>query len=336
MNTQKFRAGKCAPYFLCIALLFPSAMLHAQGGRGGISGLVSDTSGAVVPGAKVTAKDAATGDSLSTVSTAAGLYSFVSLAPGKYEVSASATGFDTVVQQNVNVTLDQVSTVNLALKVGAVNQVVTVTDTTELVDTSNSTVGQLISSETIDRVPLLTRNVYDLIQLSAGVTPANGTPNSSSSFAIQNISSGRPGVDVSSYTVNGAVEGSVYYMIDGSPLGIAENNAAAIIPAMDLPEDDVDEVRVETQNTPASYQSGGAGVISVATKSGGDTFHGDAFGVFRPDVLAANEWFNKQGQLTSGQANATPAFHRYQEGGAIGGPIVHRKLFFFGDYEATQ
>ena len=113
----------------------------------------------------------------------------------------------------------------------------------------------------------------------------------------RNISSGRPGVDVSSYTVNGAIVGSVYYMVDGSPVGIAENNAAVIIPALEIPEDGVDEVRVETQNTPASYQSGGAGVISLATKSGGNHFHGDGFVVVRPDVLAANEYFNKQSQL---------------------------------------
>ena len=179
---------------------------------------------------------------------------------------------------------------------GGVNEVVTVTESSSLVDTSNSTVGQLISSETIDRVPLLTRNVFDLVQLSAGVTPANGAPNSSSSFAIENISSGRPGVDVSSYTINGAIVGSVYYMVDGSPLGIAENNVAAIIPALDIPEDGVEETRVETQNTPASYQSGGAGVISLVTKSGTNQWHGDAFGVFRPNVLAANEYFNKQSQ----------------------------------------
>lgn len=337
MRTQKNRQF-LQTWFLCALILSFSIAAWAQGGRGGISGLVSDTSGAVIPNATVTLTDTATGNKLATTSSGAGLYSFVSLAPGTYEITATAQGFDTIVQKNVKVTVDQVTTVNLALKVGSVSEVVTVIETSALMDTSNSTVGQLISSETIDRVPLLTRNVYDLIQLSAGVTPANGTPNSSSSFAIQNISSGRPGVDVSSYTVNGAIEGSVYYMVDGSPLGIAENNAAAIIPAMDLPEDAVDEVRVETQNTPASYQSGGAGVISVATKSGTDKFHGDVFGVFRPDVLAANEYFNKQGQLTADpvQPNTPPAFHRYQEGGAIGGPIKHGKLFFFGDYEATQ
>ena len=203
-------------------------------------------------------------------------------------------------------------------------------------DTTNSTVGQLIDSAAIDRVPLLTRNVFDLVQLSAGVTPANGAPNSSSSQAIVNISSGRPGIDVSSYTINGAIQGSVYYMLDGSPLGVAENNIGAILPAMEIPEDGVEEFRVETQNTPASYQSGGAGVISLVSKSGGDRFHGDAFVVLRPDILAANEYFNKQGQLLAGAPNQPLGFHRYQEGGAIGGPIVHKKLFFFGDFEATQ
>lgn len=309
----------------------------AQAGRGGISGLVTDATGAVVPGASVSARNTATGATLASVSNSGGLYSFVSLSPGSYDVTAIAKGFRTVVRKNVTVSVDQTSAINFTLNVGSVNQVVTVNSSTALVDTSNSTVGQLIGSATIDRVPLLTRNVYDLIQLSAGVTPANGASNSSSSYDIENISSGRPGIDVSSYTVNGAIEGSVYYMIDGSPIGVAENNAAAILPAMDLPEDDVDEVRVETQNTPALYQSGAAGVISVATKSGGNNFHGDAFVVFRPDALAANEYFNKQFDASSGLPNKPPSFHRYQEGGAIGGPLLRRdKLFFFGDYEATQ
>jgi len=323
-------------FCLIAPLLFACIAASGQAGRGGVSGVVTDSAGAVIPDASISIKNDATGSTRTAMSNGAGLYSFVSLAPGSYDVSATAKGFGTLVRKNVGVTVDQVSTINLALSVGSVSQVVTVTGGNELVDTSNSTVGQLIGSATIDRVPLLTRNVYDLIQLSSGVTPANGASNSSSSYAIQNISSGRPGVDVSSYTVNGAIEGSVYYMIDGSPVGIAENNAAAIIPAMDLPEDDVDEIRVETQNTPASYQSGAAGVISVATKSGGDKYHGDIFGVFRPDVLAANEYFNKQYDAQSDLPNTSPSFHRYQEGAAIGGPVLHKKLFFFGDYEATQ
>ena len=337
-NVMVEKITKTIPNFfsICILLLCAGSLALAQAGRGGISGLVSDPSGAILNGAKVTALNHATGVALHTVTSDAGLYSFVSLSPGLYLVTASQEGFESVAQDNVLVTVDQVATANISLKVGSINEIVTVSTAPSLVDTTNSTVGQLIDADAIDRVPLLTRNVFDLVQLSAGVTPANGAPNSSTSTAIINISSGRPGVDVSSYTINGAIQGSVYYMLDGSPLGIAENNIAAIIPAMEIPEDGVEEVRVETQNTSASYQSGGAGVISVVSKSGGDKFHGDGFVVLRPNVLAANEFFNKQDQLLAGASNTPPSFHRYQEGGAIGGPIIHKKLFFFADYEATQ
>lgn len=336
------RTGRCSPaiflqkFLYCALFLLSSQVLFAQAGRGSISGSITDPSGAVVPGAQVVLLDHATGVTRHAVTTSAGLYTFVSLNPGQYEVTASQSGFQSVAQDKVTVDVDQVTLVNIALRIGTATDSVTVTQGVDLVEPSNSTVGQLIGADTIDRVPLLTRNVFDLIQLSSGVTPANGAPNSSSSYAITNISSGRPGVDVSSYTINGAIVGSVYYMVDGSPLGIAENNNAAIIPALDLPEDAVSEVRVETQNTPASYLSGGAGVISLVSKSGTEKFHGDVFGVFRPDILAANEYFNKQSQLGNGAANTPPSFHRYQEGGSIGGPILHGKLFFFGDYEATQ
>jgi hypothetical protein len=326
----------CNFFSVCILFLCASSVALAQAGRGSISGLVSDPSGAIVSGAQVTALNQATGIALHSVTNAAGLYSFVSLTPGTYVVTASQKGFESVAQNNVLVTVDQASTVNIALRVGSVTETVMVSDTSTLVDTSNSTVGQLIDSAAIDRVPLLTRNVFDLVQLSAGVTPANGAPNSSSSQAIINISSGRPGIDVSSYTINGAIQGSVSYLLDGSPLGVAENNIAAILPALEIPEDGVEEFRVETQNTSASYQSGAAGVISLASKSGTNQFHGDAFVVLRPDILAANEYFNKQSQLLAGTPNQPLGFHRYQEGGAIGGPILHNKLFFFGDYEATQ
>ena len=328
-------AGSLA--FLFVVLLIPGVRgAFGQAGRGSISGTITDPTGAIVPGASVTLLNTATGVELHAATSGAGLYTFISLNPGVYQVTASQNGFTTAQRDNVAVTVDQTTIVDIALKVGSVSTVVKVNEETNLVEPSNSTVGQLITAATIDRVPLLNRDVYDLTQLSPGVTPANGTPNSSNSQQIASITSGRPGVDVSSYTINGAIQGSVYYMVDGSPIGIAENNAAAIIPAMMIPEDDVDETRVETQNTPASYQSGGAGVISLVTKSGTEKFHGDLFGVFRPDILASNEYFNKQNQISSGSANTPPSFYRYQEGGSIGGPIVHKKLFFFADYEDTQ
>ncbi len=336
--TIEIAGGSPARNLLSTCVLFLCAVAaFAQAGRGTISGTVTDPAGALVSAAKVTLLDQATGVTQQTVTSSAGLYTFVSLNPGTYKVTASQTGFASVALNNVNVNVDQVTEANIRLQVGAATETVTVTETADLLDSSNSIVGSLIGSKEIDRVPLLYRNVFDLAQLSAGVAAPNASPNSSDSMMdIQNITVGRPGIDISSATINGAIVGSVYYMLDGSPLGIAENNLAAIMPAMNIPEDGVDEVRVETQNTPASYQSGAAGVISLVSKSGTNNFHGDAFGVFRPEALSANEYFNKQTQLSSGEANTPPSFYRYQEGGAIGGPIKRDKVFFFGDYEATQ
>lgn len=328
-NMSVFRRGLPLLLALCTGILS-----FGQAGRGSVSGLVTDQSGAIIPGASVTLLNHASGIDVHSVADAGGLYNFISLNPGVYKIIVSHSGFQSVAQDNVNVSVDQATTVNIALRVGATTDTVTVSADQSLMETSNSTVGQLISAETIDRVPMLTRNVFELIQLSDGVTPVNGSPNQSQGGVVQNISNGYPNLDVSSYTVNGSVQGSIYYMFDGSPLGVS--NGAAIVPSLHVAEDAISEFRVETQNTPASYQSGGAGVISLASKSGGNQFHGDAFVVIRPEVLSANEYFNKQDELLAGGANTAPPYHRYQEGGAIGGPILHKKLFFFGDYEATQ
>ena len=338
MNSRGLIVGSARSCFYgCFFIFFVAMSAFSQAGRGTITGTVTDPSGAVLSGAQVVLLDKATGVKQHTVTSGAGLYSFISLNPGVYQVTASQTGFASVAVDKIAVNVDQVTEANIALRVGAATEAVTVTESAGLIEPTNSTVGQLITSETIDRVPLLYRNVYDLVQLSAGVIPVNGSPNSSDSFqSVQNISVGRPGVDVSANTFNGSLVGSVYYMLDGAPIGIAENNSAAIIPALNIPEDGVEEVRVETQNTPASYQSGGAGVISLVSKSGTNTLHGDIFGVFRPDALSANEYFNKQTQLSQGLKNSPPDFHRYQEGGAIGGAIKKDKVFFFADYEDTQ
>ncbi|HTU34464.1 MAG TPA: TonB-dependent receptor [Candidatus Acidoferrum sp.] len=320
----------CCLFFL---VCYVSFVASGQAGRGSISGTVTDPSGAAVPGAQVVLVNTVTGAVQHTTTNSAGLYSFVSLNPGVYQITVSQTGFATTVRNLIGVDVDQVTETNVKLKIGPATETVTVNEQASLVEPSNSTVGSLITSATIDRVPLVSRNVYDLVQLSAGVNAVNGSPNSSDSMqSIQNISVGRPGVDVSADTFNGSLVGSVYYMLDGSPLGIAENNSAAIIPAMSVPEDGISEVRVETQNTPASYQSGGAGVISLVSKSGTNEIHGDLFGVFRPNALSANDYFNK----LYNPPNTPPSFYRYQEGAAIGGPIKKDKIFFFGDYEDTQ
>ena len=186
---------KTARNFLSVGILFlcAASVALAQAGRGSISGLVTDPAGALVPGAKVVLLNPATGVTQHTVTSSGGLYTFISLNPGVYQVTASQKGFKNVAQEKVTVTVDQVTEVNLTLEVGAITETVTVTAGTALVEPSNSTVGQFIESPTIDRVPLLYRNVYDLVQLSAGVIPVNGSPNSSDSMATSVLRTSRAG-----------------------------------------------------------------------------------------------------------------------------------------------
>lgn len=335
-SIRRRTAGSCR--CVVLAMCFVTAAVFGQeAGRGRISGTVTDPRGDIIPGAKVILLNPATGVTQRTVTSSAGLYTFVSLNPGEYQVTASQTGFASVALTKVTVNVDQITEADIVLKVGAATTTVTVTETSNLLEPTNSTVGSLIESGEVNNMPLMYRDVLDVAELSAGVTPPNGTPDSQDSMLnIENISVGRPGILISSATINGAVEGSVYYMLDGSPLGVNSAEAGTIMPAMQIPEDGISEIQVETQNVPASYQSGAAGVISMVSKSGTNQLHGHVFGVFRPNALSANEYFNKLTQLESNEANTPPAFHRYQEGAAISGAIKKDKLFYFADYEATQ
>src|SRR6185312_16227606 len=175
---------RCTLSLIAAISLLTGVPLFAQAGTGGISGTVTDASGGAVPGATVTVLNPATGVSVESTTTGVGVYSFPSLPPAVYQVTVSKNGYSTSQNSNVTVTVDGVTTLNVALATGAVSQIVRVAATSQLVETSNSTVGQMIDNTTIARVPLLTRDVYQLVQLSAGVLPTNGVPNASDTQGI--------------------------------------------------------------------------------------------------------------------------------------------------------
>ncbi len=289
-------------------------------GRGSLSGLVTDSSGAAIPSASVALTNTATGVTMQGQTSAAGLYSFVSLVPGTYSLRVNQNGFETAVHNDITVAVDQAETVNVTLQLGAQTETVTVSAAQDITATTSSTTGQLISRDVIDRIPLVQRDVFQLALLSPGVIPQDGN--------VTSIDSGRDQVSI--FSINGAQQGTIYYLLDGSPLTIGENNQGVVIPAMEPPLDSVQEFRMEINTNPASVQTGAAGVISLVSKSGTDDFHGDAFGWIRPNGLDANDYFNKLNGV------AIPNFHRYQWGGSLGGPIKKDKFFFFVDYEGTQ
>lgn len=298
-----------------------AASLAAQvAGRGALSGLVTDSTGAVVPAASVTLINVATGVATKGKTSGSGLYSFVSLVPGPYRLEVSQTAFQTAVRDQITISVDQAETLNVALKLGSQTETVTVSAAEDITATTSSTTGQLITTETIDRLPLVQRDIFQLAMLSPGVIPQDGN--------VTSLDTGRDQVSI--FSINGAQQGTIYYLLDGSPLTIGENNQGVVIPALEPPEDSIEEFRMELNTTPASVQTGAAGVISLVSKSGTDSFHGDGFVWIRPDGLDANDYFNKLNGVP------IPDFHRYQWGGSVGGPIKRDKFFFFGDYEGTS
>ncbi|HTZ76033.1 MAG TPA: TonB-dependent receptor [Candidatus Aquilonibacter sp.] len=310
------RLGLGAALVMLMTLNLPAQVA----GRGSLSGLVADSTGAAVPSASVTLSNVATGVALQGKTSSAGLYSFISLVPGIYRLQVSQTGFQTAVQNDITVAVDQAETINVTLQLGAQTETVTVSAAEDITATTSSTTGQLINSDVINRLPLGQRDVFQLALLSPGVIPQDGNTTS--------LDTGRDQVSI--FSINGAQQGTIYYLLDGSPLTIGENNQGVVIPALEPPEDSIQEFRMELSNTPASVETGAAGLISLVSKSGTDNFHGDAFGWIRPNGLDANDYFNKLNDV------AIPNYHRYQWGGSLGGPIKKDKFFFFGDYEGTQ
>ena len=173
-------------------------------GRGSLSGLITDTTGAAVRAASVTLTDVATGVGLKGKTSASGLYSFVSLTPGSYRLEVSQSGFQTAVQNQISISVDQAATINVALKPGAQTETVTVSAAQDIMDATSSTTAQLIGAEVIDRIPLVQRDIFQLALLSPGVIPQDGN--------VTSIDSGRDQVSI--FTINGAQQGTIYYILE--------------------------------------------------------------------------------------------------------------------------
>ncbi|MFN7994535.1 MAG: carboxypeptidase regulatory-like domain-containing protein [Bryobacteraceae bacterium] len=315
---------------LLVSLSLAATLCWGQAGRGGISGIVTDSSGAIVMGAKVELVDVATATAREMETSSGGVYSFTALVPGTYSISVTLTGFQKSVNKSIPVEVDRTTTVNFVLTPGDLVQTIDVTESAgTLLNTSDSTVGQMIDNKTLESVPLNGRDIFLLVQLSPSVIPANGSLNETGAW-------NRPGIGVSAFKINGVHEGSLSYVLDGSPLTVAGYGTSSTSPAFTPALDATQEFRLVTSNMTTAVASAGSGVLSLVSKSGSNALHGSAFYFRRPDGLDANDPFTKAAQIQSGQANTPPPFHRGQWGGSIGGPIKKDKLFFFGDYENTR
>jgi Carboxypeptidase regulatory-like domain/TonB-dependent Receptor Plug Domain/TonB dependent receptor len=321
MNSLR-RAQKTAFVVLLWMVSSFSGLLHAQTDTGGVTGTVTDSTGAVVPGAQLTLTNADTGILQQTQSTSTGTYSFSGVRAGSYTLKVEAKGFQLFIANGLEVHIQNILTLDARLTTGQVSQEVNVTATAPLLQAENGTVGQTIPSQTVNDLPLQTRNWASLSQLAAGVTTAPvGSPSSDS------------GSTTSAYFV---VNGANLWQNDFRLNGINNNiemyggsytgSNATITP----PPDAIEEFKLQSATFSAEFGRATGGVVNATTKSGGNNFHGDVWWYVRNDIFNANLFFNK---LVN---HPRPEYRQNIFGATIGGPVVRDKLFFFFAYQGQR
>jgi outer membrane receptor protein involved in Fe transport len=312
MNTQVWRV--LAGAILGLGLAGASAPALAQA-TGQITGVVTDGSGAVVPGAAVEVTNQATGFTRNAVSELDGVYTIPLLSPGVYEAKASLSGFRTTVRGGVEVVVNGTARVDLKLQVGSVSEQVTVEATAPLVETKNATLGVVIDQKKVVDLPLNGRNFAQLGTLIPGVV----APPSGLGGADGNATPGGFGNVTGGFNVNGMRNQSNNFLLDGSPNNDSFNTGFVLRP----PPDAIQEFKILTHSYDAEYGRNAGSVVNVVTKSGANDWHGGAWEFNRDDSRQATNYF----------ATTKPALKQNQYGGSFGGPLEKNRAFFFGYYE---
>jgi len=313
---------------LCLLVLSTNP-ISAQIDTGGITGTVTDRAGAVVADATITLTNDETSVVLSTKSTSTGTYSLNAIRPGTYTLRGEAAGFQTFVDNGLQVHVQNTLTVDISLVAGAVKQEVTVTAAAPLLQAENAAVGQTITSQTVNDLPLNGRNWTSLGQLAAGTSTAPVGNPSSTSGSTDSAYFSVDGANLwqNDFRLNGINDNIEIY--GGSSVG----SNAAIIP----PPDAIQEFKLQNGNFNAEFGHSTGGVINAAIKSGTNRVHGDLWEYFRNTDLDANIFFKPT------PTSPVPAYHQNQFGATIGGPVYIPKVyngrdrtFFFVDYQGDR
>ncbi|MBV9083902.1 MAG: TonB-dependent receptor [Acidobacteriaceae bacterium] len=313
------RKSLCLLVFLLTGLPFAALLSNAQTIFASLTGLVTDPSGAPVPKAEVRVVNTATNAQTVVHTRDDGTFLAPSLKPGGYTVTVSAQGFKSAVRGDVHLDVSQTARLDIHLDLGSVTETIDVTAQAPLLDTTTSSLGQVIDSKSITNLPLNERNSYSLVLLAPGVT---GGP-------ALNYN----GVNISA---NGGRPGSNDVLLDGAPSappGGTPINVFSIFPSVDA----LQEFRVQTSNYSPEFGRSGGAIINMIYKSGTNDLHGSIYDFLRNSIFDANGFF--------ANANGTPlsSFKRNQFGFSLGGPVVipklyngHNKTFFFADYEGLR
>jgi Carboxypeptidase regulatory-like domain/TonB dependent receptor-like, beta-barrel len=307
------------------ALAFLAVPLRAQLYSGSITGVVSDPSGAVIPGAIVTLTDVSKGYNFNVTSDATGRFILRNIPPSTYTLKVSAPGFKISTRADIVLDVNQNATVNVSLELGSTTQTVQVSGAPPLLATQDATTGQNVNRTYINDLPLVGRGVFDLAFLSPGVNPSPGNAFGSSGGVANN------------FTSNGGRNATSDILIDGVSTTDYEQNGSIIVPLYTPSVDAVQEFKVQQNNFSAEIGFSGNTVVNVVMRSGTNQLHGSLYEFLRNQALDANDWFNNQAGVD------LPARRFNQFGGTVGGPIViphfyngKDKTFFFFDYQATR
>ncbi len=271
-RVSTYNSGFVIGLALCIA---PMPAI-AQVDQGTITGTVSDTSGAVIPGAQVTLISNDTGFTVNATSDASGIYTFPPVKIGHYTIKASAPGFKTTSQEHVSLDIGERLNMLLTLLPGDVSQTVTVSSLPPILQTRSASTGQVLSTQTINNVPLNGRNWAFIAQLTAGALPSSGNSR---------------GYGTGDFFANGQQEGQNNYILDGvddSLYSLSESSGSSF--AVRPPPDALAEFSAGTGNYNAEFGHSAGAVVNASTKSGTNEIHGDVWEYFRNDILDAKDF----------------------------------------------
>ncbi len=312
----KIGAFQSRAFFLALVfLLGVGGAAWAQTGAASVTGLVTDQSGASASGVTVTATNQATNVGYTAVSNAAGNYTITSVPVGTYVVKAELSSFKTATTKPITLEAKQIARLDFRMEVGALEDTVEVTAGAPLLQTESATVGEVISGNTVQSLPLNGRNTGQLALLLPGTVTYNPR-------GFTNIGS----VNMNRPFVNGNREQTNNFTVDGVDVNETIDNRVSYQPSPDA----LAEISVETNNYAADVGNVGGALISNVIKSGSNTFRGNVFEFYRNSDFDANTWENNR--------SGAPRQERKQHifGGTLGGPILKNKLFFFLDYQGSR
>jgi len=300
----------------CLVGFFTSSA-WAQLYSGSLAGVVTDPTGAVVPGAKVILTDVGKGFAFNATTDAVGRYTLRSLPPSTYKLTVEAQGFKTNVQGSITLDVNQNATIDVSLQLGTAVQTVEVTGAAPVLSTQDSVMGQELNRTFLNDLPLTSRSVFDLAFLAPGVTqPASST------FGLNGSGN--------NFVSNGGRNSTADILMDGVSTVNYEQNSGIQSPLYTPSVDAVQEFKLQQANFSADIGFTGATVINLVTRSGTNSFHGSVYEFLRNEKLDANNWFN------NATSTKLPPLRHNLFGFTVGGPIRKDKTFFFFDYEGSR